>query len=50
MSTTTRDFSRERGGLRSVGSPEYESTPTSTHLARRRVARHGEVSAEARGV
>ena len=28
MSTTTRDFSRERSGLRSVGSPEYESTPS----------------------
>jgi hypothetical protein len=28
MSTTTRDFPRERGGLRSVGSPEYESTPS----------------------
>lgn len=29
MSTTTRDFSsRARSGLRSVGSPEYESTPS----------------------
>lgn len=27
MSTTTRDFSRERGGLRSVEPPEHESTP-----------------------
>lgn len=28
MSTTTRDFSRERSGLHSVGSPEFESTPS----------------------
>jgi hypothetical protein len=28
MSTTTRDFSKERSGLRSVGSPEHESTPS----------------------
>ena len=28
MSTTTRDFSRERGGVRSVETPEHESTPS----------------------
>lgn len=28
MSTTTREFTRERRGLRSVGSPEYETTPS----------------------